>query len=150
MLKIGFVDLDTSHPRSFVKRLNAMAGIKVAAVFDRGRKNGKAETDSFCQEFTVTEFASVDALCEKCDGIMVLSADWATHFDDVAKCMRYGKPCFCDKPVFASRAEIDAFLQLARETKTPFLGGSGWRWNQKTSSNRIRVRENSLWLQSTN
>ncbi len=134
MLKIGFIDLDTSHPRSFVKRLNAMTDVKVTGLFDRGRKNGKAESDNFSREFALTEYASIDALCASCDAIMVLSADWATHFDDVAKCMRYGRPCYCDKPVFAAREEINAFLKLAGETKTPFLGGSGWRWNQRTKN----------------
>ena len=130
MLKIGFIDLDTSHPRSFVKRLNAMENVQVTGVFDRGRKKGKEETKKFCEEFGVTEFDSVNSLCENCDGVMVLSADWGTHFKDVECCMRHGKACYCDKPVFASRDEIDAFLGLAQETQTPFLGGSGWRWNQ--------------------
>ncbi|NLF92316.1 MAG: Gfo/Idh/MocA family oxidoreductase [Oligosphaeraceae bacterium] len=132
MLKIGFIDLDTSHPRSFVKRLNAMPGVRVSGVYDRGRKKGRLETLDFCREFAVTEHFSVEELCEACDGIMVLSADWATHFEDVCQCMRAGRPCYCDKPVFASRAEIGSFLQLAAETGTRFLGGSGWRWNKRT------------------
>lgn len=51
MKQIGFVDLDTTHPRSFVKRLNAMSNVRVSGVFDRGRKNGETETEVFCQEF---------------------------------------------------------------------------------------------------
>ncbi len=132
MKKIGFVDLDTSHPRSFAGRINRMRDVKVTGVFDRGRKNGTAETKAFCEKYGAEEFDSVEALCESCDGVMVLSADWETHFKDVQTCMNKRIPCYCDKPVFSSRGEINEFLKIAGETKTPFLGGSGWRWNHVT------------------
>ncbi len=34
MIRIGLVDLDTSHPKTFTKILNAMPGVKVNALWD--------------------------------------------------------------------------------------------------------------------
>ncbi len=144
MGKIGFVDLDTSHPRSFVGRINSMKDVKVTGVFDRGRKNGPDETKAFCEEYGADEFNSVEALCESCDGVMVLSADWETHFKDVQTCMNKGVPCYCDKPVFSSRQEIEEFLNTGLETRTPFFGGSGWRWNHVTQEFYRKYSKNSI------
>jgi Oxidoreductase family, NAD-binding Rossmann fold len=132
VIKIGFIDLGTSHPRSFVKRLNAMPDVKVTGVFDRGRVKGTTETEAFAADFGVEIFDSVAKLADVCDGVMVLSADWETHFDDVMTCMERDTPCYCDKPVFGSRDEIAQFMDVAKRTQTLFLGGSGWRWNEVT------------------
>ncbi len=131
MKKIGFIDLDTKHPRSFVKRINAMDDMQVAAVYDRARVLGQTETDAFCREFGAVACNSTAALAQECDGVMVLSADWATHYPDLEVLLKAGVPCYCDKPLLASRNEVDAFIALANETDTPVFGGSGWRWNSK-------------------
>lgn len=141
MKRIGLIDLDTSHPRSFAGRINRRKDAKVTGVFDRGRKKGLGETEAFCREYGAEKYASTGELCDNSDGVMVLSADWETHFFDVETCMRKGVPCYCDKPVFASRGEIDKFMKTAEETKTSFLGGSGWRWNEITQSFYARYAE---------
>ena len=96
MKKIGFIDLDTSHPRSFAKRINAIDGFKVAGVFDRGKIKGAKETSDFCRDFNVKEYTSAKNLAEECDGVMILSADWETHFEDVKAVLETGKACYCD------------------------------------------------------
>lgn len=131
MKKIGFIDLDTSHPRSFVKRINAMEGFVVAGLFDRGRVKGKEETDAFCGEFGVQPYESAEALAADMDGVMILSADWGTHFEDMKACLNAGTPCYADKPLTGSLDEADQFVALCKQTAVPVFGGSGWRWNEK-------------------
>ncbi len=141
MYRIGFIDLDTSHARSFIGRINSMEDCRVTAVFDRGRVRGRQETGNFCREFGVDACACVEELVDRVDGVMVLSVDWNTHADDLEILLKAGRPCFCDKPVVGSLAEIERISALVRETGTPFVGGSGWRWNQKVRECNARFRE---------
>lgn len=140
MKKIGFIDLDTSHPRSFVKIINAMDGFQVTGVFDRGRAKGKAETKAFCEEFGVKEYDSAKALAEDCDGVMVLSADWETHLEDIKAVLGTGKACYCDKPLVKSLDEIEEFIELCKNSKAPMFAGSGWRWNNKTKALAEKIK----------
>lgn len=144
MKKIGFIDLDTSHPRSFVKRINAMEDFKVIGVFDRGRANGKAETKAFCEEFGVKEYYSAKALAEDCDGVMVLSADWETHLEDISAVLEAGKACYCDKPLVSSLDEIEQFTELCERSKAPMFAGSGWRWNAKTKAFATKIKDKHI------
>jgi hypothetical protein len=144
MKKIGFIDLDTSHPRSFVKRINAMDEFKVTGVFDRGRVKGKAETRAFCEEFGVKEYASVKTLAEDCDGVMVLSVDWETHLEDIKAVLEAGKACYCDKPLVKSLDEIDRFTELCSKNSAPVFAGSGWRWNLKTKALAEKIKNSRI------
>lgn len=130
MNRIGFVDLDTSHPRSFVKRINSLDGFSVAAVFDRGRIKGPEETESFCRDFDVECCESLDKLLSRVDGVMVLSVDWETHWHDIKSALETGIACYCDKPILTNVEEARLFVDLAEKSKTPVFGGSGWRWNE--------------------
>ncbi len=141
MLKIGFIDLDTSHPRSFVKRLNAMENVQVAGVFDRGRVKGKTETRAFCEEFGTKEYGSAEALAEVCDGVMVLSADWETHLEDITAVLEAGKACYCDKPLVKSLEEVERFITVCKRGSAPMFAGSGWRWNDKTRAFAEKIKD---------
>jgi predicted dehydrogenase len=141
MNKIGFIDLDTSHPRSFVKRINAMDGFQVTGVFDRGRVKGKTETVAFCEEFAIKEYESAQALAEACDGVMVLSADWGTHLEDITAVLEAGKACYCDKPLVTSLDEIEQFTELCNRSNAPMFAGSGWRWNNTTRALSEKIKD---------
>jgi Oxidoreductase family, NAD-binding Rossmann fold len=144
MKKIGFIDLDTSHPRSFVKRINAMDDFQVTGVFDRGRAKGKTETKAFCEEFGVKEYDSVKALAADCDGVMVLSADWETHFEDIKTVLEAGKACYCDKPLVKSLDELEQFVKLCENSDAPMFANSGWRWNAKTKALAEKIKDTRI------
>jgi hypothetical protein len=144
MKKIGFIDLDTSHPRSFVKIINAMDDFQVTGVFDRGRAKGKAETVAFCEEFKVKEYDSANALAEDCDGVMILSADWETHLEDIRAVLESGKACYCDKPLVKSLDEIEQFIELCENSNAPVFAGSGWRWNAKTKALAEKIKDSRI------
>jgi predicted dehydrogenase len=144
MKKIGFIDLDTSHPRSFVKRINAMDDFQVIGVFDRGRVKGKSETVAFCEEFAVKEYQSAEALAEDCDGVMVLSADWETHLADITAVLNTDTACYCDKPLVSSLEEIEVFVELCNRSAAPMFAGSGWRWNNKTKILAEKIKNSRI------
>jgi predicted dehydrogenase len=61
---------------------------------------------------------------------MVLSADWQQHLGRTRPLLLAGCPTFVDKPLAGSVQELDAFIDLAEETQTPLMAGSGWRFAQ--------------------
>lgn len=131
MMNIGMVGLDTSHPGSFARRLNRMNGVRVAGAVDRGSAAPQRLAE-FCRDSGAAAFPTVGELAGRCDAVMVLARDWNTHLADLEILMRMGVPCYCDKPLFGSHAEVERFLAVAEETGTLFFGGSGWRWNSLT------------------
>ncbi len=132
-IKIAIIDLDTSHPESFIPRLNSMEDVRVTGVFDRGRVRGRGETLRICRSFACTAYADRAETAAEADGVMVLSADWRTHIDDVRFFLRRGVSVYCDKPLTGSMAELtefEAFLP-GIPSGAVFLSGSGWRLNRK-------------------
>jgi hypothetical protein len=135
-LKIAIIDLDTSHPESFIPRLNEIEGVRLSGVFDRGRVRGREETLRICRSFACTAYASREETASETDAVMVLSADWETHVDDVRFFLERGVSVYCDKPLTGSMAELrefEAFLP-GIPAGTVFLSGSGWRLNRKIRS----------------
>ena len=144
MKKIGFIDLDTMHARSFLPRLNAIPDILVTHVFDRARVRGPEETRKFCCDFNVTSCESTEELADCTDGVMILSADWNTHFDDLKLMIEIGTPAFCDKPLVGSLHECNALVELCKKYQTPLLCGSGWRWNKQIQTAHQKFKDDEI------
>ena len=129
MIRIGLVDVDTSHAKSFAGRLIKMGDFRIEAVYDAGDVRTDDEVGAFCKEFDCARCDSVEALADRVDAAMVLSADWNVHLDRARPLLEAGRPLFVDKPLAGSVSELQAFVELVERTGTPFLAGSGWRLN---------------------
>ena len=128
-MRVGLVDLDTSHARSFAARLNGLEGVKVAGVFDAGAVRAGAQVQEFCNRIGCARFDSVAALAASVDGALVLSADWDVHLERATPLLKAGVPTYVDKPLAGDVSSLAAFVSLAERTGTPLLAGSGWRFN---------------------
>lgn len=129
MLRIGLIDLDTTHARSFAQRLGKIDGVAVTDVFDGGQVRTGEQIDEFCGQFDCERHDSVESLAASVDAAMVLSADWQVHFARATPLLEAGVPAYIDKPLAGSVAELQSFVTLAQRTGTPLLAGSGWRFN---------------------
>ena len=129
MLRVGLIDLDTTHARSFTRRLGKVDGVAVTAVFDGGQVRTGEQIDEFCRQFDCQRHDSVESLTESVDAAMVLSADWQVHLARATPLLEAGVPTYIDKPLAGSVAELQSFVTLAKCTGTPLLAGSGWRFN---------------------
>ena len=129
MLNVGLIDLDTSHARSFARRLGAMDGVAVTGVFDGGQVRTSQQVDAFCAQVGCQRYDSVEALARSVDAAMVLSADWRVHLPRARPLLEAGAPTYVDKPLAGSIDDLKSFVALAERTGTPLLAGSGWRFN---------------------
>ena len=129
MIRIGLVDIDTSHAKSFAARLCKMGDFRIEAVYDAAHVRTDDDVAAFCDEFSCARCDSVEALADRVDAAMVLSADWNVHLERARPLLEAGRPLFVDKPLAGSVTELQAFVELVKRTGTPFLAGSGWRLN---------------------
>jgi hypothetical protein len=126
-LKIGLVDLDTSHPGSFVPILREM-GHEVVGVFD----GGSVWPAGYAQRFAVERdipvvFADLAAMAEAVDVAIVHSANWDLHLDRARPFVVRGKGVLIDKPLIGNLAGYHRLLDWSAQNCRIF-GGSSMRW----------------------
>ena len=143
-MRVGLVDLDTSHAPSFADRLSAVAGVTVAGVFDGGRVRSDAQVRQFCDRIGCERYDSVAALAGAVDAAMVLSADWQLHLSRAAPLLEAGVPTYIDKPLAGDVSSLSAFVALAERTGTALLTGSGWRLNDVVEAAGRRYADHRL------
>src|SRR5690606_18347269 len=58
--------------------------------------------------------------------------------------LRAGVPTFVDKPLAGSVADLRRFVELAEETGTPLLAGSGYRYNAPVQAAAARHANDTI------
>ena len=142
MLRIGLVDLCTSHPGSFVPILRQMGKVEVAAVYD----SGAARPDGYAAQFAAEH--GIPAACERLedmpalvDAAIVHSADWDNHLDRARPFIEAGKPVWIDKPIVGNLRDLNELLNLEAKHGTLIMGGSSLRWAVEVRELRERLAE---------
>jgi hypothetical protein len=82
MIRIGLVDLDTSHPKAFTKIVNAVPGVTVNPLWD-GRDVWPEGYDvQFAQENSIPRVCKrPDDMLDLVDGVMIHSVNWDKHLE---------------------------------------------------------------------
>jgi predicted dehydrogenase len=132
MIRIGLVDLDTSHPQAFTTILNAVPGVQVAALCDHH--------DVWPEEYGL-RFAHYNGITHVCkaaeemvplvDAAMVHAVNWDAHLDRALPFLRAGKPVLIDKPVVGSLADCRRLEEYIREFPGLLFGGSSLRFAEE-------------------
>jgi len=138
MLRIGFVDLDTSHAESFARVIETMGDARLAAMLDHGDVVGEETVEAFCRAHNCRRCRSAQEMIENADAVAVLSVNWDAHLERARPYMEAGLPTFVDKPVAGRLRDVLAFRDLATKTRTPLFEGSGYRWNEPMAQARQR------------
>lgn len=128
--RIGMVDLDSSHPASFLQALREHGGFEVTAVCDGGdvRPPGYAET--FAGENGIPMVLSgPEDMPGKVDAALILGVDWDKHLARARPFLEAGVPVFIDKPVFGRLRDGYEMKRMAEVAGTPLMGGSGVRYD---------------------
>lgn len=125
-MRIGLVDLDTSHPGSFVPLLRNM-GHEVTAVFDSGTiyPNGYAET--FAREHGIGSVCeSLDEMAERVDAALIHSCNWDLHVPHAEPFVQAGKAVFIDKPLAGNAGDLRRMIEWSKQGAR-ITGGSALR-----------------------
>lgn len=132
MIHIGLVDLDTSHPKTFTKILNAMPGVKVNALWDGRDVWPEGYDERFARENDIPHVCKrLEDMLEHVDAVMVHGVNWDKHIDRAYPFIEAGKPVLIDKPMVGKVRDIYTLLELHATHQTAVFGGSALRYAQE-------------------
>lgn len=140
MIRIGLVDLDTSHPKTFTKILNAMPGVMVNALWDGRDVWPEGYDEQFAKENNIPHVCKrLDDMLEHVDAVMIHGVNWDKHLDKAYPFITAGKPVLIDKPMVGKVRDIYALLELHATHKAPLYGGSALRYAQEITVLRAQA-----------
>lgn len=124
------VDLDTSHPASFLKAMREHGGFEVVAVCDGGDVRPPGYAREFAREHGIPMVLSgPEDMPGKVDAAMILGVDWDKHLQRARPLLEAGVPVFIDKPVCGRLRDGHELQRLANAAGAPLMGGSGARYD---------------------
>ncbi len=129
MIKLGMVDLCTSHPGSWIKIIHEMEGVTVTAVHDSGGVRPEGYAEQFAAENdvpTVTE--TIEEMVELVDGAIIHSANWDLHLPHALPFIEARVPVLLDKPMVGNLHDLHELQRLQAKYDTLIMGGSSVRW----------------------
>jgi predicted dehydrogenase len=142
VFRVGMIGLDTSHVVAFTQLLNDPAknyGCRVVAGYPGGSADvessaGRVQgfTNQLRDKFGVEIVDSIEALCQKVDGVLLESVDGRPHLAQVKPVLAAKKPVFIDKPMAGSLADGLEIFRLAKENKVPCWSSSSLRFGPHT------------------
>lgn len=126
-MKIGIVDLDTSHPQNWVP-LERQLGHEVVGVWDGGSVHPPEYVERFAEEHGIPRvFQSLDEMAAAVDCAVIHGCDWDTHVDKARPFVQAGKSVLVDKPVAGNVSDLNQFRQWSRQGAR-ICGGSALRF----------------------
>ncbi|MCL2478491.1 MAG: hypothetical protein FWF22_03255 [Treponema sp.] len=127
MIKLGVINIDTSHPKAFSGILNAGNRARYTAVYNDGFR-GDDETEGFIRSAGLEKRCdTVDELADIVDLGMIQGCNWDKHLSYIEPFRRLGKPVFIDKPIVGNIRDIKKLRRYAAEGQV-FLGCSCMRY----------------------
>ncbi len=127
MIRVGAVNIDSSHPMAFAEYFEKGARARYTAVYNDGFR-GDEEVNAFIKRFNLEgRCGGIDELAERVDIGLVHSCNWGRHIQDALPFIRRGKPVFVDKPLVGSLSHCKAIEELEQKGAV-ILGSSSVRY----------------------
>jgi hypothetical protein len=140
MIRIGLVDLDTSHPQAFTRILRSLTGVEVTALWDGRDVWPEGYDRRFAQEHGIgTVCSKLEEMPEHVDAAMIHGVNWETHIDKALVFMKAGKAVLIDKPVVGSARDCRRLVELQSQYGTPVFGGSSLRYASEVTALRGEI-----------
>lgn len=131
VVKIGIVDLCTSHPQAFVPILRDL-GCEIVSVWDSGDTRSEDFIGKFAKEFNIPHVArTLEVMVDKVDAVTVHSANWDAHIERALPFIKANKYVCIDKPVVGKLKDVNRLIEL--DTKYPgrIFGGSACQFAEE-------------------
>lgn len=141
MLKFGAITIDTSHPKSFCKKLTEGERGRYVAVFNDGFR-GEDEVNAFAEFNNLKVCSSVEELADMVDIGLVHSCNWDKHLSYVAPFIERNKPVFIDKPLVGNLKDARKLVELVN-AGAKILGSSALRYCYEVEAIRAALKENN-------
>ena len=130
-MKIGIVDLDTSHPQNWIP-IERQLGHEVVGVWDGGAVHPGGYAERFAGEHVIPRvFPSIEAMADAVDCAIIHGCDWDTHVDKARPFVEAGKSVLIDKPIAGNLRDLNQIKAWARDGAR-ITGGSSLRFCRET------------------
>lgn len=127
MLKIGVVNIDVSHPKTFSQALETIGRARYAAVYNEGFR-GPEEVEGFRKMARLDKVCtSLEELVQCSDVGFVQACNWDKHLAHATAFLEAGKPVFVDKPMAGNLRDC-AKLLAWEEQGAVIMGSSSVRY----------------------
>ncbi|MCC7261026.1 MAG: Gfo/Idh/MocA family oxidoreductase [Candidatus Latescibacteria bacterium] len=126
-MKIGIVDLDTSHPQNWIP-IERELGHYVAGVWDGGEVHPPEYVEDFAKKHQLPKlYPSLEAMAAEVDCAVLHSCNWDTRIERARPFVEAGKAVLLDKPVAGRPGDLRQLLEWeARGVR--LTGGSSLRF----------------------
>ncbi len=132
-MKIGIVDLDTSHPQNWIPILRQL-GHDVVGVWDGGSVHPPTYVQKFAADHGVPQvYATLTELAAVADCAIIHGCDWDTHIAKARPFVEAGKAVLLDKPVAGNLRDLQQLRQWVQEGAR-ISGGSSLRFAVETQA----------------
>jgi hypothetical protein len=126
-LRIGLVELDTSHPGSFLPILREM-GHEAVAVYDGGAIYPDGYAAKFASDNGIPSVCNtLEELVPLVDMAIIHSCNWDVHVERARPFVEAGKGVFIDKPLAGNVRDLRQIVKWAEEGAR-ITGGSALRY----------------------
>lgn len=126
-MRIGIVDLDTSHPANWVP-IERELGHEVVGVFDGGSVHPSGYAREFAAEHGIPRvFSTIGEMVNEVDCAIIHSCNWDTHVANARAFVEAGKAVLVDKPVAGNVADLRQLRDWASHGAR-ITGGSSLRF----------------------
>lgn len=130
-MRIGVVDLDTSHPQNWIPILRQM-GHTVAGVWDGGSVHPPGYAARFAAALAIPRvFQSLEEMAADVDCAIIHSCDWDTHVAKARPFVDAGRAVFIDKPLAGNVRDLMRLRGWVRRGAR-LTGGSSLRFCAET------------------
>lgn len=139
-MRIGVVDLDTSHPQNWIPIERAL-GHEVVGVWDGGSVHPPEYVEHFAAEYGIPSvFASLKEMAAEVDCAIIHSCDWDTHIDKARPFVEAGVSVLLDKPMAGNLADLNTLREWDRQG-VRIAGGSSLRFSTEVTQYLARPVE---------
>ncbi len=126
-MKIGIVDLDTSHPQHWIPILRSL-GHEVVGVWDGGDVHPQGYAEEFARTHAVPQvFDRMEAAVDAVDGVILHGCDWDLHVSKARPFVEAGKAVLVDKPMAGRPRDLEQLLAWG-DSGARVYGGSSLRF----------------------
>ena len=129
-MRIGVVDVDTSHPTAWVP-IERELGHDVVGVYDGGSIHSRDYVSAFAEEHDIPRvYSSLEEMAQDVDCAVIHGCDWDTHIAKARPFVAADKAVLLDKPLAGNLRDLRQ-LQIWFENRVRITGGSALRFSKE-------------------
>lgn len=143
MIKIGAVNIDTSHPRGFAAQFEKSDRAKYVAVYNDGFRE-RDEVEAFASKYNLTICETLEEMAELVDIAFIHGCNWDRHLEMAKVFINKGVKVFIDKPIVGNMKDLEEFKALAEDGSVEILGTSALRYCYEVQNVQKVLKENNV------